>query len=163
MKACSRRPLLTLFSTVPVVPTSNQGKNKYQNFQGRPQDYSQRGARFFRNKTFSGIRNKSKEKGSKEKMKKKGTQLKKKEQNSRKKVLSSKSSRLRGRQSPPCPLPLWPPLVTYYKSRYLCCNIYDYGVGIAGYSAMASFQPWLKGNQKKITCCRKKRVMHFSD
>ena len=42
--------------------------------QGRLQDFSQGGeARFFRNKTFSGIRNKSKEKGSK--LKKYGTQL----------------------------------------------------------------------------------------
>ena len=41
--------------------------------QGRPQDISQRGARFFRNKTFSGIRNKSKEKG--QKLKNKGTKL----------------------------------------------------------------------------------------
>ena len=48
--------------------------------QGRSQDFSQgEGARFFRNKTFSGIRNKSKEKGSK--LKKKDTKLKKKEQN----------------------------------------------------------------------------------
>ena len=45
--------------------------------QGRPQDISQRGARFFRNKTFSGIRNKYKEKGIK--LKKKGTKLKKKD------------------------------------------------------------------------------------
>ena len=36
------------------------------------------GARFFRNKTFSGIRNKFKEKRSK--LKKRGTKLKKKEQ-----------------------------------------------------------------------------------
>ena len=32
--------------------------------QGRPQDFSLRGAKKFRNNTFSGIRNKSKEKGS---------------------------------------------------------------------------------------------------
>ena len=52
---------------------------------------SQRGwGRSFRNKTFSGIRNKSKEKKAKLKkkgitLKKKGATLKKKEQNSRKK------------------------------------------------------------------------------
>ena len=41
-----------------------------------------RGGQIFRTKTFSGIRNNSKEKGPK--LKKKSTELKKKEQNSRK-------------------------------------------------------------------------------
>ena len=44
--------------------------------QGRPQDFSQTGGDFLRNKTFSGIRNKSNEKGLK--LKKKGTNSRKK-------------------------------------------------------------------------------------
>ena len=60
--------------------------------QGRPQDFSQKGARFFRNKTFSVIRNK--EKG--QKLKKKGTKLKKKEKTQEKrKKLRKKGTKLK--------------------------------------------------------------------
>ena len=69
---------------------------------------SQRGAIFFRNKTFSGIKgSKFKKKGTK--LKKKGTKLNKKDQNSRKKVQNSQSSRLR--EGGPAVAPLAPPLV----------------------------------------------------
>ena len=50
--------------------------------QGRPQDFSQKGVRFFRSKIFSGIRNKSEKKD--QNSRKNGTKLKKKEQTSRK-------------------------------------------------------------------------------
>ena len=49
--------------------------------------FSQRAARFFRNKTFSGIMNKSKEKGSK--LKKKGTKLEKKGTKVKKKMYNT--------------------------------------------------------------------------
>ena len=57
--------------------------------QERPQDFNQGGGgvRFFRNKTYSGIRKKSKENGSK--LMNKGTKLKKKGQHSRKKEQNS--------------------------------------------------------------------------
>ena len=67
--------------------------------QGRPQDFSQRGARFFRNKTLSGIRNKSKEKGLK--LKKKGTKLKEKGTKHKKKgtTLKKKGTKLNKKES----------------------------------------------------------------
>ena len=85
--------------------------------QGRPQYFSRRGARFVRNETLSGIRTKSKEKGSKletkgtkletkgTKLKQKGTKLQKKRNKTqekkgtklKKKAQNPHSSRLRGK------------------------------------------------------------------
>ena len=75
---------------------------------------------FFRKKTFSGNKNKTKENGSK--LKKKGTKSRKRNNTqeksnkiSRKEVQDSQSSKLRMGQLPPfLPPPLWLPLVRFW-------------------------------------------------